>query len=303
MSYHVVDVDTASCELTCRRGQLVLISADGVKTLPVEDISSVIINGFDVRLHKQLLIELGKAGAGLIICEKYKPVSILLPANRSTDTLLTRKLAGISERMRAALWRSLVNAKCQNQSELATHLAPCSQPAQSLATFAKSARLDKEAICAKYHWAAFRLATKETDFSRKRGQGRFNPFLDYGYAVLLNLVLQRLLAVGLDPQFGFGHAVRERAAPLAYDVMEPFRPIVDFHLAQLVIKLGDEPLEMRAFKEAMSKALERKYSYRNRKLDLAALVEANCRSLRKAVLTANPRVFRPWTAKNSKWVG
>tara|TARA_Y100000588_G_scaffold380078_1_gene463361 strand:- start:774 stop:1685 length:912 start_codon:yes stop_codon:yes gene_type:complete len=303
MSYHVVDVDTSSCELTCRKGQLILISEAGAKTLPVEDISSVIVNGFDVRLHKQLLVELGKAGAGLIICEKYKPVSILLPANRSSDTLLTRKLAGMSDRLSAALWRTLVNAKCQNQSELATHLAPCSEPALSLASFAKSPRLDKEAICAKYHWAAFRLATKDTNFSRKRGRGKLNPFLDYGYAVLLNLVLQRLLAVGLDPQFGVGHVVRERAAPLAYDVMEPFRPIVDFHLADLACNLEDEPLEMKAFKETMAKALERKYPYQGRKLDLASLVEATCRSLRKAVLTANPRVFRPWTAKSSKWVG
>ena len=103
MSYHVVDVDRPSCELTCRKGQLTLLAEDGNRALPVEDVSSVIVNGFDVRLHKQLLVELGKAGAGLVICENYKPVSILLPANRSTDTLLTRKLAAMSPRLQAAL--------------------------------------------------------------------------------------------------------------------------------------------------------------------------------------------------------
>lgn len=303
MSYHVVDVDRSSCELTCRKGQLILITDKGTRSLPVEDVSSVIVNGFDVRLHKELLVQLGKAGATLIICEMYKPVSILLPVNRSSDTLLTRKLASMSDRLQSALWQKLIDAKCSNQADLSEHLSPGSDPARLLASFANSKREGKEAICAKYHWAAYRLATNETDFSRLRGKGRLNSFLDYGYAVLLNLVLQRLLAVGLDPQFGLGHATRERSAPLAYDVMEPFRPIVDFHLAYLVKQTGEVPQEIKVFKQIMMEALEKKYPYRGRSLDMASLVEATCRSLRKAIISSNPQVFVPWTAKNSKWAG
>ena len=303
MSYHTVDINCYKGKLTSNKGQLILKTVEDKKSLPIEDISSVIVNGFDITIHKQLLVEMGNAGKPLIICEKYKPVSILLPASRSTDTLLTRKLATLSVKMKAALWKSLVHAKCLNQSALCEHLLPNSNKTKLLSKYARSKRISKEGTCAKYHWAVFREFTEVTDFSRERGVGALNPFLDYGYAVLLNLVLQRLLAVGLDPQFGFGHAVRERSAPLAYDVIEPFRPIIDFHLAYLVKENEGVPEDIKSFKNVLAKAMEKKYLYKNKKLDLASLVEANCSSLRKAIMTSNPRVFQPWTAKSSKWDG
>ncbi len=303
MSYHTVDINCSKGKLTSTKKQLILKRDEDKKSLPIEDISSVIINGFDITIHKQLLVEMGNAGKPLIICEKYKPVSILLPVSRSTDTLLTRKLATLSQKMKAALWRSLINAKCENQSALCEHLLPYSEKTKLLVTFSKSKRINKEATCAKYHWSVFREYTGIYDFSRDRGTGQVNPFLDYGYVVLLNIVLQRLLAVGLDPQFGLGHALRERSAPLAYDVIEPFRPIVDYHLAHFINEHEEVPDDIGLFKDTLANALERKYFYRERNLDLASLVEATCASLRKSIMTSNPRVFQPWTAKSLKWDG
>ena len=303
MSYHTVDVNCTAGELSSRNGQLTLKTKDETKSLPIEDITSVILNGFDVSIHKQLLIQLGHSGAPLIVCENYKPVSILLPVYRSTDTLLTRKLATLSEKMKQALWNSIINAKCSNQLALSEHLLPDSEHTRRLSLSVKSRRTNKEAICAKHHWAVFREFTNVPNFSRERGTGELNPFLDYGYAVLLSLVIQRLLAFGLDPQFGFGHVTRERSAPLAYDVIEPFRPIVDYELAYLVAEFGEPPKDIGVFKEVMARALEKKYSYKKKSLDLSSLVEATCLSLRKAVLALNPNVFQPWTAKSSKWAG
>jgi CRISPR/Cas system-associated endonuclease Cas1 len=122
MSFHTIDINCIEGQLTSNDRQLVLKSRDGKKSLPIEDISSVIVNGFDITIHKQLLVEMGNADKPLIICEKYKPVSILLPTSRSTDTLLTRKLATLSVKMKAALWKSLINAKCENQSALCEHI-------------------------------------------------------------------------------------------------------------------------------------------------------------------------------------
>ena len=303
MSYHTVDVDCTAGTLTSQNGQMVLISNETKKSLPIEDISSVIVNGFDITIHKQLIVNLGIEGKPLIVCEKYKPVTILLPASRSTDTLLTRTLASLSIKMKEALWKELTNAKCQNQSLLCEHLLPKSEITQRISKFAYSKLKNKEATCAKYHWAVFREFTGHSSFSRERGIGQLNQFLDYGYAVLLNLVLQRLLAYGLDPQFGVGHAIRERSAPLAYDVIEPFRPIVDYHLAHFVNSEKHSLDNIKPFKELLASAMKRKYPYKSRSYDLASLIEQTCLSLRKAVISKNPRVFQPWTAKNLKWDG
>ena len=85
---------------------MILTSNEAKKSLPIEDISSVIVNGFDITIHKQLIVNLGTAGKPLIICEKYKPVTILLPASRSTDTLLTRNLASLSIKIRGIMERT-----------------------------------------------------------------------------------------------------------------------------------------------------------------------------------------------------
>ena len=79
-------------------------------------------------------------------------------------------------------------------------------------------------------WQIFGRTLNDEDFIRDRGRGGLNHFLNYGYAVLLSTVLQKLFGVGLDPTFGISHVERERSTPLAYDLMEQFRPCVDWRV-------------------------------------------------------------------------
>ena len=90
----------------------------------------------------------------------------------------------------------------------------------------------KEAICAKLFWQIFGRSLNDENFTRGRAKGGLNDFLNYGYAVLLSTVLQKLFGVGLDPTFGVAHVARERSTPLAYDLMEPFRPCVEWRVVQ-----------------------------------------------------------------------
>ncbi len=91
MGYHIVSVDAPQCSLSCKDGQLTCrVEGEPVCMLPLEDVASIIITSFSASLHSHLLLEAARHGVALIICEEFKPASILLPANRSTDTLLTR---------------------------------------------------------------------------------------------------------------------------------------------------------------------------------------------------------------------
>src|SRR5471032_219601 len=100
MSYHIVNIDSPQCSVSCRDGRLVCKSDDGEKSLPLEDVASIIITSFSANIHSHLFLEAAKHGVSLIICEAFKPVSLVLPANRSTDTLLTRALLGLPEKTR-----------------------------------------------------------------------------------------------------------------------------------------------------------------------------------------------------------
>src|ERR1051325_2999327 len=124
MSYHIVSIDSPQCSLSCKYGQLTCKSAEGEKKLPLEDVASIIITSFSASIHSELFLQAAKHGVALIICEAFKPVSLVLPANRSTDTILSRAMLSLRPRVRAHLWQKTVDAKCQNQFLLAQHIAP-----------------------------------------------------------------------------------------------------------------------------------------------------------------------------------
>ena len=132
-----------------------------------------------------------------------------------------------------------------------------------------------------------------------------NDFLNYGYAVLLSTVLQKLFAVGLDPTWGLSHAPRERSTPLAYDLMEPFRPCVDWRVFQWLRSHANRT-EWEVNKEyrkwVTAFPLER-VDYMEFTLEIQGVIEGVVRSFRRAMLEGQPRFYRPWTPKNSKWAG
>ena len=57
---------------------------------------------------------------------------------------------------------------------------------------------------------------------------RYDCFEMEGYAILRAAVARALLGSGLFPAFGLFHRNRYNAFPLADDVMEPYRPFVDY---------------------------------------------------------------------------
>ena len=278
-------------------------TAEGERKLPLEDVASIIITSWSAQIHSELFLQAAKHGVALIICEAFKPVSLVLPANRSTDTLLSRALLTLSPRTIAQLWQKTVDAKCANQLALAEQLAPQDEGLAAMRVTALGRKSHKEAICAKAFWQIFGTVTeKRNPFTRTRGGGGLNDLLNYGYAVLLSTVLQKLLAVGLDPTWGISHAPRERATPLAYDLMEPFRPCVDWRVFQWVTQHPD-PKDWTVTKEyrrwVTGFPLER-VDYLAFTLEIQGVIEGVVRGFRRAVMENKTGFYRPWT-RDGEW--
>ena len=305
MSYHIVSIDAPQADLTCRDGQLVCTTSEGAKKLPLEDIASIIVTSFSARIHSHLFLEAARHGVALVICEKFQPISLLLPACRSADTLLTRRHLTLPDLIRRRLWEKTIDAKCANQAYIATRISPATPSTVQLAKAASARSARKEGGCAKLFWDVVSEGLRIEGFARGRKLGGLNDLLNYGYAVLLSTVLQKLYGFGLDPMVGISHAIRERSAPLAYDLMEPFRPCVDWRVYQWV---KDRPHaeafavtgEFRRWVTGFS--LER-VDYLGLELEIRGCIEGVVRGFRQAVLTDSARHYRPWTWKNSKWGG
>ena len=307
MSYHIINIDSPNCTVTVQRGQLICSSIEeGNKTLPIEDIAAIIITSFSAKLHSNLLVESARHGVALVICDRFSPVSLLLPANRSSDTLLTKAELELDKKKKASIWRKTIDAKCRNQYALVEFLTPEFERMNRLRAEAMGKAAHKESTCAQYYWRAWGLAIGDIEFKRHSPLSEANKLLNYGYAVLLSSVLQKLFACGLDPTFGISHAVRERSTPLAYDLMEPFRPCVDWRVAQWVIDHCEPEEDIQItpeFKRWVTGFVLEKVGYFKIEMTINNCIESVIRSFRNALLKQSVREYKPWTPPNLKWVG
>ena len=78
--------------------------------------------------------------------------------------------------------------------------------------------------------------------NRRPPKDRFNAVLGFLYNLVHREVEAAIIAVGLDPAFGFYHQPRSSAGPLGLDLMEQFRvPMVDMPLVGSINRKAWEP--------------------------------------------------------------
>jgi len=309
MSYHIIDISTNNVVLSVKDGQLVCRNPDeSTRKLPMEDIGAILVNCFSAHFHSSFLIEAARNKVAVVICEKFKPVSLVLPVQRSSDTILTRAQIQTPIDCLYAMWRMTIDAKCANQHELASRV--CAGYASQLAKFKRTMDLDsvsKESNCARLYWRMFSRSLGVKGFKREQHGDGLNGLLDYGYAVLMVRIVQRLLCYGLDPMYGMGHKPRERSLPLAYDIMEPFRPVVDelaYHwIADGASEYNDIKVD-RPYKELIHGMMDIRCSYRGtRCIALGNIIDLTIRSYREALISGNVGIYKPWIRRNLKWDG
>ena len=311
MSYHIINIDTNSCRLTCHHGQLEY--TDGLsppKCLPLEDIGAVVLCAFEATLSSNLLIEMAKHRIGFVLCEHYKPAALLLPADRATDTTLLRHLADMPTMLRKRLWEKTLDAKCSNQAILAESWNPRHENLPELKRLAQSAKSSREAECARLFWGIFADTWTTSSFRRDRKGEGVNPLFNYAYAILLSCILQYLFALGIDPSLGLFHRPREHAAPLAYDLMEPFRSAFEANVARWVEQdklqtTDDSPIGAitKNYRQHIAKTLLAEVTYHDKQMTLRQAIEAVCRTFRQAVLQQKSGPYQPWKISTIKWAG
>ena len=300
MSYHIVSIDSPQCSLTSKDGQLVCNDGQHIRQLPLEDVMAIVITSFSAQIHSQLLLDAAKKGVAFVLCESFRPASLVLPANRSTDTLLSRALVALPNKSRARFWEKTLDAKCLNQAALAQEWLPQNAATQKLLARARSASRSKESACAAMFWKIFARMANQPEFRREPQDGQpLNVLLNYGYAVLLSAVLQNLFAVGLDPTFGIGHLARERSTPLAYDLMEPFRPCVDSKVCDWIRHKPGHAITgvTDEYRRWIVPVLTDRINYEGCRLPLHRAIEQVARGFRRAVLQNDVRLYKPWQRK------
>lgn len=245
---------TNPTRLNLRGGQLVItlpevetndalpahIKNEAVRTVPVEDIGVVVLDHPRISVTTGVLEALLEGGAAVITCDSHSlPVGLLLPlCGNTVQNERFRTQLDVSLPLRKQLWAQTMQAKILGQ---ATVLEQCAKAeAGCLRAWAKEMRSgdpdNLEARAAAYYWK--HVFPAQPDFVRDREGTPPNNLLNYGYAILRAVVARALVSSGMLPTLGIHHHNRYNAYCLADDIMEPYRPLVDRLVIDIIARRG-----------------------------------------------------------------
>lgn len=104
----------------------------------------------------------------------------------------------------------------------------------------RNSMMGTEGTAARSYWQAVgNSLPKEYAFqgrSRRPAEDHFNAALNYLYGMLYSIVEGGIFAAGLDPQLGILHTDAHTKPTLAFDLIEPFRPMTDRLLITLCLE-------------------------------------------------------------------
>ena len=231
MIKRIIEISTAPAYISVKDMQLVLRrEGEVVGSIPIEDIGVLMVDHPGCTYSHAALNELLANNVAVVICgNNHHPNGLLLPLDtHSVQSERFRVQAAAKVPVKKRLWKQLVQAKIRHQ---AWCLDCCGRNGgnglRALASKVKSGDAENhEAQAAARYWKAL----FGSDFRRKRAGLPPNGMLNYGYTVLRAAVARALCGGGLHPSFGLHHHNRYNAYPLADDMMEPFRPMVDCHV-------------------------------------------------------------------------
>ncbi len=216
---------TQPARLSFADSQVVVSQDDGDVRMPLEDLGWIVLDTPRATLTAALVSACMQAGIAMVFCDAaHTPNGLALPFHRHhRQAWVAAVQVGISAPLRKRLWQTLVKAKIRNQAAALRRCGGDGTALEAMAARVRSGDPDNlEARAARAYWQALLPA-----FTRGNDADLRNAMLNYGYAVVRAVVARGLVAAGLLPAFGVGHASKSNAYNLADDMLEPFRPFVD----------------------------------------------------------------------------
>lgn len=234
MTNRIIEISDPLVSLSMNRGfLLVKIEGNEKAKVAIEDIGILILNGTGATITTNLLNSLLGVGVMIVVLGlNYSPSGVFYPTD--PHYLHKQKInlqISSSKPLEKTLWKQVVKAKILNQGTILSHFTGEEQK-QFIELAKKVSSGDKknlEAQAARKYWQSL----FGNDFRRNFESTGINSMLNYGYAILRSATARAIFSSGLHPAIGIHHHNMENAFCLVDDLIEPFRPIVDFTVKEL----------------------------------------------------------------------
>ena len=264
MIERIIEISSGPTQLSISHQQLVISCENKEKkTVPVEDISLLLLNHPAITMSQAVVVNLAESKAAIVYCAANQmPASISLPFSGNTlQGERLRQQIKISQPLRKRIWQSIVCCKIGRQADALEQVMGTHLRLRRMIKHVRSGDPDNiEAQAAQYYWP--RLF--DTSFKRER-LGLFpNNLLNYGYMILRSAIARNICMSGLNPGIGLFHHNRANSFPLADDLIEVWRPLIDICVKKIYDSQNSETIKetplMRTHKEIILSVLNKNVS-------------------------------------------
>ncbi len=224
MSYRTVVIKNR-CKLKYHNNYLV-VRGEKLNRIHIDEIGVLLIDSTQVVITTMLINELIKKKVKIIFCdEKRNPSGELIPLYGSYNN--SKKIniqINWKKGVKDTLWQLIVQRKILTQAKLLEKMG-CLEYTM-LMEYAndvkKSDVSNREGHAAKVYFNAL-FPEKFKRFNNDN----INGALNYGYSILASYINKEIVSLGYLTQLGINHQNEFNNFNLTYDLIEPFRTIVD----------------------------------------------------------------------------
>lgn len=284
MSWRTV-VISSSAKLDYQLGFMV-VRSDKITKVHLDEINILIIESTAVSITAVLLSELTKKKVKVIFCdEKRNPSSELISYYGAHDTSSKIKSQiRWTDDIKAVIWTEIVTEKIRKQME---HLeiqgrAEANLLRKYITEIAFGDSTNREGHAAKVYFnALFGMSFTRTD------ENSINAALNYGYGLILSAFNREIVTNGYMTQLGLFHDNMFNQFNFGSDLMEPFRPLVD----KLVVEMLPNKFEHDE-KMQVLQLLQNEVKIGGRTEHLINAIKIYCRSVLDALNEGDPSLIK-----------
>jgi CRISPR-associated protein Cas1 len=243
MPGRIVEIAEDARHISLARGLLVVKQTGEqrreIGKVPLDEIEAVVANAHGLSYSNNILVALADRGIPFVLCGANHNVTGLLLSIAGHHLQAARfdSQARASKPTNKRLWAEIVKAKIAWQSAVLEASGKSTADLQRMISKVQSGDpTNVEGQAARAYWPRL----MGSSFRRDRERTGANSLLNYGYTILRAATARSIVAAGLHPTLSIHHQNQANAMRLADDLMEPFRPIMDYGVWQLLQAGYDE---------------------------------------------------------------
>lgn len=224
---------SSKAKLSLELEHLVIQQDKNIGKIFLKDINFIILESLQATLTSKLLSTLAKHKIILLTCDEFHHINgIFSPfLGHFMSAKVAKMQIQVSLQRKAILWQKIIKNKISNQAHILRQAHHATE-SDDLFKLAKDVTLnDAKNTEAKAAILYFKTLFGK-DFTREK-ICFINFALNYGYAIVRANIIRAVCISGLLPWYGIKHDNIYNDFNLCDDLIEVFRPLVDFYVLHL----------------------------------------------------------------------